>query len=89
MAAFKKDGVMLGIGPRKQGIGKNGPYDFCEVFIGFPRKNWEGLYVVHDRIPGETLDRLPLITGVDVRCLIYYENYNPSLIDILEVVVDA
>lgn len=86
MAAFKKKATIIGIGPRKKGVGKSGdPYDFCEISISLPRKNWEGEYPVCGRISGETLDDLPLIPGVVCTALLYMENYQYQLIDILGV----
>lgn len=87
MAAFKKSCTIIGIGPRKQGIGKTSglPYDFAEVAIGVPRKNWEGQYVIRGRISGDKLDNLPLMPGVFCSALLFYENYEPQLIDIIGV----
>lgn len=87
MAAFKKKCTLLGVGPRKRGVGKNSgePYDFAEVCIGIGRKNWDGQYAVRGRIGGEKLDELPLIPGVTCTVLLFYENYEPQLIDIIDV----
>lgn len=86
MAAFKKKATLLALGPRKKGIGKSGvPYDFCEIAISFPRKNWDGEFPVVGRISGETLDTLPLVPGVRCSALMYLEGYQFQLIDILEV----
>lgn len=87
MAAFKKTCTLIGVGPRKKGIGQNSglPYDFAEVAIGVPRKNWDGQFVIRGRIAGEKLDELPLIPGVVCTALLFYENYEPQLIDIVGV----
>lgn len=90
MAAFKKNCVLLGVGARKKGVGKTSglPYDFMEVCVGVPRKNWEGVYCVRGRIAGERADVLPLVPGVNVECIMFYENYELQLIDVVAVCED-
>lgn len=87
MAAFKKICTIIGVGPRKVGIGKTSgfPYDFAEIALGVPRKNWDGQFVIRGLISGEKLDELPLIPGVSCSALLYYENYDLQLLDIIAV----
>ena len=86
MSAFKKTVSVVGIGPRKQGVSKNSgvPYDFCEIAVTVNRKNWEGAFPVRGRIAGERLEELCLVPGDKCTAFMYFENYEPQLLDILD-----
>lgn len=84
MAAFKKKATVIGIGPRKKGVGKSGvPYDFCEISLSIPRKNWEGEFPILGRISGVTLDEFSLIPGAVCSALFVMVNYQYELVDII------
>lgn len=87
ITTFKRIGTVVGIGPHKQGISAAGnPYDFYELAVAVPRRNWEGDYPIVSRISGDQMVKLCLTPGSCVDCLLTIEDFQYKLLAILGVV---
>lgn len=86
ISTFKRIGTVMGIGPRKKGIKADGkPYDFVEISVAIPRKNWDGEFPVTTRISGDTLEKYCLVPGSIVDCLLTIDDFKYVLLAIVGV----
>lgn len=76
---MRKTIEIVGIGPHKKGVGKNGPYDFHEVAIRFEDKNFDGAKCEVVTIPPEEFIAHRLHVGLIIDAELYQMNFKTRI----------
>lgn len=76
---MKVEVQILGIGKRKKGNGKNGPYDFTDVSILYDDKHMAGQRGELITIDQAMLDEHPIKIGEVYTCEVYIYNFKTKI----------